>query len=473
METTNYFKEFEQQMFTVVQEAAELDRQEPVEVLDVDSPGGDPADTSLLTKLFKWNDLADLDIHVEWLLDGLIPKGAISTLFCPGGGGKTWLMMQIARAIATGETFGDIPTEQAPVYFVDFENPLSVVKERREKIGAGENFYYWHLACDPEPPKLDSDNWVLYKELPPGLLIFDTLRASHSGDENSSKDMAVVLARLKELRELGFTIVILHHTPKASDNQYKGSTAILDLVDHALGLERLGKSDDNEFDPDSSFKFGCRLKTRFEPNSIFLTFDPAYGFTPTQDPDLRAMEKMRDILEAEGVLNTKSFVKEVTEKFDWGSGRIKKLIKKGTGSFWKSEKGERNSWVFRAMDFSVVKKHPYRGVFFDQLKSSPGSDGVHTHPPLNTTKNVAGVELAKNSDPQIPFDQLNSECKKPPNTLAAANTTKTVAGVELAKNSDPQIPFDQLNSDYEKSVTHYLAQGLSLFEAKRMANYDR
>lgn len=305
----------------------------------------EPAD--ILSQIFRWDDIVDIDVSVEWLLDGLIPKGAITLVFCPGGGGKTWLLMQIAQAIATGLPFGELTTIQAPVCFIDFENPLSVVKERREKIGPATDFYYWHLACPIGPPRLDDETWTDYKALPPGLLIFDTLRASHNGDENSSKDMALVLSRLKELREAGFTIIVLHHTPKGNDGTYKGSTAILDLADHVLSLEKQGKNERNdEFDPDAIYKFGCRMKTRFEPHTIFLTFDPAFGFSFREDPDLKIMKRMQDILKKEEPLNQTIFQDVLEDKLGMKRAQIFKLLKKGTGTFWDVQRGEKNAMLY-------------------------------------------------------------------------------------------------------------------------------
>ncbi len=237
-------------------------------------------------------------------------------------------------------------------------------KERREKIGVAAGFWYWHLACPTGPRKLDEDTWIDYKALPPGLLIFDTLRASHNGDENSSKDMAMVLSRLKELRETGFTIVVLHHTPKGNDGTYKGSTAILDLADHVLSLERQGKTEDEEFNPDSIFKFGCRIKTRFEPHSVFLSFDPAHGFTTKDDPDDETMKIMANILKREDrPLKQKEFKKILEEKLEMKKARIFKLLKKGAGVFWKVERGEKdNTLLYSGLLSGFPVFPPYKGV---------------------------------------------------------------------------------------------------------------
>jgi hypothetical protein len=384
----------------------------------------------ILSQIFTWNEIANLDLSVEWLLEKLIPKGAITLVFCPGGGGKTWLLMQIARAIATGERFGELQTLQTPVYFVDFENPLVVVKERREKIGPAMNFYYWHLACPVGPRKLDSAEWEDYKQLPPGLIIFDTLRASHLGDENSSKDMALVLSRLKELREAGFTIVILHHTPKGNDGTYKGSTAILDLADHVLSLENTSKRDDVEFDADAIYKFGCKIKTRFEPNSIYLSFDPEHGFSPKEDPDISTMKIMANILKKEGPLNQNRFREILEAKLEMKKSRIFKLLKRGTGTFWKTDKGDKNSIIYSCL-LSCFPVFPLTKVAENRKTDLDGFNG-----------NGKGIE----EKPTLPFDN-----------------TKISSFPKDNKKTDKQDLED--SEEFQAEVERYLKQGLSKSEA--------
>ncbi|MDA8171855.1 MAG: AAA family ATPase [Nitrospiraceae bacterium] len=299
----------------------------------------------LLTALLKWNEIFTLDVKTEYLLSKLIPKQSITLLFGRGGIGKTSLCMQIARAIAGGLPFGDLQTIITPVYYVDFENPLAVLKERVEQIGKSENLYVWHISNETQPPKLDSAGWELYKQLPPGLIIIDTLRASHLSDENDSKPMSAIMGRLKELREIGFTILLLHHTPKGNENTFKGSTALLDLCDHVLGLEEVKdiEGESIEFDCQNLYKLGTRIKTRYEPHSIYLTFNPEIkGFGIAVDPDFEKMEDIREILNRAGSpLKQKELREKVRAELDIPDKEGRRLLKKGTGLYWNAEKGDK------------------------------------------------------------------------------------------------------------------------------------
>ncbi|RJQ54522.1 MAG: hypothetical protein C4526_05315 [Nitrospiraceae bacterium] len=352
----------------------------------------------LLDFLLKWNDILSLDVTTEYLLEKLIPKNSITLLFGRGGIGKTSLCMQIARAIAGGLPFGTLQTIRTPVYYVDFENPLSVLKERAEKIGQSENLYVWHISNEIQPPKLDGQEWELYKQLPAGLLICDTLRASHLSDENDSRPMSLIMGRLKALREIGFTILLLHHTPKGNENTFKGSTALLDLCDHVLGLEEVKDLENApvEFDRQNLYKFGVRIKTRYEPHSIYLNFNPDIkGFDIAKDPDLEKMESIRELLSQP--LKQKDLKETVKRELDLPEKETRRLLKKGTGIYWNAEKGDKNSTIYIPINsvcqfVSTIYTRQSEKQNFNE-PDTPTNRAI-----LNTDKTVDAVEFGSLSE---------------------------------------------------------------------------
>jgi len=271
-------------------------------------------------------EIINMDCEIEWLIDKVLPKQAISLLFGKGGIGKTWLSLQLSRAIAEGMPFLGFNTQKTSVVYINFEDPRSVLKQRLETVGTSSNFYIWHLSHEPPPPKLDCKKWELYKKLPQeSLLIFDTLRAAHHGDENSSLDMAKIMEKLKELRELGYTILLLHHTPKSSNQIYKGSTAIFDLVDHVLCLEK----------DDGQFKLSTKDKTRFELFEAYLSFDKEKGFELTGDPScLGILEIMHQMTKEGQELSQQNIVEKARQILGWGRDRVLYVLKKGERTYW-------------------------------------------------------------------------------------------------------------------------------------------
>jgi hypothetical protein len=296
--------------------------------------------------LRKGSELQVLDIHIEWLIDRLIPRNSVTMLHGPGGIGKTWVLLQAAKAISIGADFLGMRTQQRPVVFVALEDPLPILVERVRHLDIRE-VNFWCLGANPRPPKLDTPEYSLYQKLPAGsLIVLDTLRSAHDGDENSSKDISLVMGRLKELREAGFDIIINHHTGKASDRVYKGSTAISDLSDHVLSLYKVRKGtyeeieDDSAPGPDDFFRLGTTQKTRYEPHHVFLNFSLNGGFLLAQDPDEEALVAIRGFIrtadEPKTQLAIVEFAKkqlEITKK-----GKVIDLLKKGERRFWHSRK---------------------------------------------------------------------------------------------------------------------------------------
>jgi archaellum biogenesis ATPase FlaH len=313
------------------------------------------AGVSLSGSLRTGSQLQALDLKVDWVIDKLIPERSITLLHGRGGVGKTWLCLRIAQAITEGREFFSLQTKVCPVVYIDLENSLPLLIDRIRSLNI-RDVLFWHLSADLRPPKLDSENYIQYKELPPGsLLIFDTLRAAHDGDENSSRDMSLVMGHLKELRELGFTILLNHHTAKANERTYKGSTAISDLSDHALSLHRVKRSTFEEIDDDLApgpgdfFWFGTREKTRYSPFHLFLTFDlDAGGFILAEDPDRDNLDAIAEFIKtADHSLNQTEISSYIRSELEVRKRmNILSLLRKGEGTLWTSRKeGNRRLYV--------------------------------------------------------------------------------------------------------------------------------
>lgn len=329
---------------------------------------GGQLDSSLpepLSYLQKGSDLRQLNIVIEWVIFNLLPKQSITILYGPGGIGKTWLSLILSQAIAAMDNFMGLVAVTMPVVYIDFENPYPVLIDRVKRIGI-DDVLFWHNSNEVQkPPRLDSDKWELYKTLPPGaLLIFDTLRASQSKDENDSQHMAFVMQRLKEFRDLGFTILLLHHTPKGNDRTYKGSTAIIDLADHALSLHKVKKSNpeggeiDDDDDHDCLYRLGTKNKTRYEPFHIFLSFDPEKGFIKSVDPDEADLLAIHEILTDRGSLNQQKLFEVVKTELDLKSkGKLVNLLRKGEGKFWHGQK-EGRAFLYEVIP-TVQLSDPY------------------------------------------------------------------------------------------------------------------
>ena len=173
--------------------------------------------------------------------------------------------------------------------------------------------------------------------------------------------MAKVMNRMKELRDSGFTIILLHHTAKNTDNVSKGSTTIIDLADHILGLTRVRRKEDGQdtvvddgvegFDTESVYYFGNYQKTRFEPHGIHLTLNPDRGFELAPDPEEETLKKMHQILQDSGPLLKTAFTIECNG-LGLGVKKLRSLVGRGVGKFWNIEAGgTKNAQLVTAIQF--------------------------------------------------------------------------------------------------------------------------
>ncbi|OOP56513.1 MAG: hypothetical protein AYP45_08705 [Candidatus Brocadia carolinensis] len=406
-----------------------------------------------LTKALKIGaELQELDLPVSWAVKGLLPQEAITLLSARGGMGKTILSISIADAVSRGIPFLGLETAEMPVVYIDFENSLPTLCERVKRIDA-KHVLFWHGSNEIKPPRLDKE-YELYKKLPQkALLIFDTLRASQSRDENDSQHMAMIMQRLKELRDCGYTILLLHHTSKGNDKIYKGSTAIFDLCDHNLSLHKAKKGchtpEENETDDDDDnccYRFGTQDKTRYEPFSMFLEFDTEKGcFALAPDPETETLEEIHSLLAGKNPLKTNDIFELVRDELRIKyKGKVIKLLKKGEGKYWISESQGKGKPTY----YRVAKPNQSGGL-------------PYIYPDHQTTHKVTGLPIPDH----LPQERLDSpdftDWSGGLNKSQTSQTTSKVTGLahidQSAESQTSQtsqkptldIPFEVENVEVE------------------------
>ncbi len=285
-------------------------------------------------------EISRLEIKVDWVVKNLIPKESITLLHSIGGVGKSYLLYGIAKAVADGEPFFNLDVMRMNVYYVDFENPLPEIADRMKKIGGSENLKIWHLGHEPMPIRFDDNEWEIYKTFPPGLFIIDSLRSSHLLEENSSKDASLIMARHKEIRSLGNTIILIHHENKVGG--YRGSTAWFDLSDHILKFSRVKSIGSDEDAEEDDFDLPIRLrlggKSRFssamELAPMHFRFEN-HQLCRADDPEEELLNKMAALLDPVNAPNQSEFQKSVKLNLGLGGKDFRKLLKRGeTQHFW-------------------------------------------------------------------------------------------------------------------------------------------
>jgi hypothetical protein len=329
------------------------EEKEPTNNADTaDAPKPETKDPTDPLRYFKTGaELQEMDIVVSWLIEDLIPDASITTVIGPAGYGKSTVCLNLANAIDRGIPWLGRETIAKPVYILDFENPLAVNVERARSLNLA-GVLIWHTSAEIAPPRIDSPEYVMYKKLPPGLIVVDGHRASQRGDENSSQDTGLVMERWKELRDLGFTIVLIHHTQKANAEVFRGSQALIDQADHCLyfyPVRQLGSDDpvDAE-DPDAMTYFlGTKDKTRYKACKLYLRRAGEGRFIQAENPDNEKMAAIREILKTHGNMVQKDLIKTAQDELGYSKAQIRRVLKKGESTMWKVTKGEKNSRTYQ------------------------------------------------------------------------------------------------------------------------------
>lgn len=205
------------------------------------------------------------------LVEGFIPGQTTVLLSGRGGDCKSYAMLDLAIAVASGEPWLGLEVSQTPVLYFDLENRRTWVTMRVKEVLRG------HGLLDDWPPlrfvfkvdkHLDHDDAILeYAQLieraGARLAIFDSV-VDFLGDtdENSNPEMGQVAERMRKLVDYtGASLAGIHHTPK-SGNGPRGATALRNGIDVNVMISREGNvlrlhQDKNRVGPEQTIL--CRL----------------------------------------------------------------------------------------------------------------------------------------------------------------------------------------------------------------------
>lgn len=179
----------------------------------------------------------------NWIVDRLVPEG-LTILSAQPASFKTWLLLDIAIAVASGDTLIDtFDTTQTGVLMIDEESSEKLLQQRLGLLNSGSDLPIYFKVCTDF--KLDdahiSDVIKRCKKDNIKLITFDSLVRIHDKNENDAVQMAEVFAKIRRFTQVGISVLIAHHNRKGGrgDNpsqEIRGSSDILAAVDCHLSL---------------------------------------------------------------------------------------------------------------------------------------------------------------------------------------------------------------------------------------------
>ena len=209
---------------------------------------------------FSAYDLDTMEIEPpEFIVEKMLPTG-LSLLASPTKYGKSWMMLQLCRAVATGTEFLGHKCNKNECLYLALEDSKSRLQGRQRRQGKGarspKGLYYAIKA-----PTLDKMRLITYlaQQLDENpkikLIVIDTLQKvrCHIIDKNTS-DYANDYKELSVLKEFAddnkLAILLVHHSRKMADpndpfNNILGSTGIQGVLDTMIVLYKVKRGDEN------------------------------------------------------------------------------------------------------------------------------------------------------------------------------------------------------------------------------------
>lgn len=201
----------------------------------------------------QFKDISAADLQrtaltpVQFLVKDILPEGT-SLIAAPSKIGKSWFVLDMGLSIAMGKPFLSRETMKCNVLYLALEDSLNRIKERMNKILAGddapENFKVWIDARRLDDNLLDYlSDYVKANDTK--LIIIDTLqkiRGAAKKNEGAYDRDYREMGMLKKFADTNHvSLFFVHHTRKMRDdsdsfNMISGTNGIMGAADTAYTL---------------------------------------------------------------------------------------------------------------------------------------------------------------------------------------------------------------------------------------------
>lgn len=245
------------------------------------------------------------------LIDDVLMVNTLAQVWGPPGCGKSFLTASWACHIATGTPWGPHGVRHTNVIYVVAEGAIGMGErieawERYHRVTVPEDALIWL----PLAIQLASFDWAdalaqFAQENQGGLIVVDTrARCTVGVEENSSKEMGVVVDHLEHIRETTESCVLLVHHGNAAGTKDRGSTVVLGAVETSLSMTKDGvvKLEKQKNAPD-----GIAWPMTKEPAGSSIVYLPNAGRDTTDAEPAGvgdALDTLRDLFVGDAVSTT-------------------------------------------------------------------------------------------------------------------------------------------------------------------------
>ncbi|WP_326779680.1 AAA family ATPase [Streptomyces longwoodensis] len=208
---------------------------------------GDPAD-ALLAELLDASSLDNMPT-LEPLVGDLLHLDSLARIVGPSGHMKSFVTIDLAGHVGTGMNWHGHYVRQGTVVYLVAEGARGI----RKRVRAWEKHY--GLKMDnvlflPRPVQAMGPEWdtliEAMRRLQPQLIVIDTqARISVGVEENSAKELGVVVERIEELRRATQAcVLVIHHTGHVGEHG-RGSSSAKGALQSELHVSKKGDTAKN------------------------------------------------------------------------------------------------------------------------------------------------------------------------------------------------------------------------------------
>jgi hypothetical protein len=260
---------------------------------------GDPADKETVVA-FKQTHLSSIMargvVPPDSIIgDGVIRRGQKAMLVGGPGVGKTFVLLQLARAVATGQTWMGMGTVAARVGMVLLESPEWELYQRGQVVtGDGDTTWWGDVDVITEEDAgghLDLLNpgafeaimeWATVGEY--GLMVLDPFAHLHTTDERDAEHIMQVVHAVDRLRlETGAAVLLAHHLRKSqsgrSESVFDATRGPTQITASFNTILRLVARSDNY----ATLEFG-KVRSARPPETVWLRRQDTGLLVPTDQP---------------------------------------------------------------------------------------------------------------------------------------------------------------------------------------------
>ncbi|MET7458087.1 AAA family ATPase [Streptomyces sp. NPDC005574] len=203
---------------------------------------GDPAD-ALLAELLDASSLDNMPT-LEPLVGDLLHLDSLARVVGPSGHMKSFMVIDFAAHVGTGMKWHGHHVRQGTVVYLVAEGARGI----RKRVRAWEKHHgvkMTDVLFLPRPVQAMSPEWdtliEAMRRLAPSMIVIDTqARVSVGVEENSAKELGLVVDRMEQLRAAtGACVLVIHHTGHVGEHG-RGSSSAKGALQSELHVSKKG-----------------------------------------------------------------------------------------------------------------------------------------------------------------------------------------------------------------------------------------